>query len=276
MKLNILLPTDFSDNAWNAIVYALKFYRDEYCTFYLLNSTHHDNLSMAKLPGISSRKKEEEAMKQLINLKYLAETTDANDNHDFQILLSDKDLNTAITKAITDWNIDLVIMGTKGATGAKELVLGSHTIQVLKHLKYCAILIVPDEFEFVKPEYIAFPTDYSRTYTNKEIRALKHLADVFISKIKIVHINDSKELSEVQKYNLMKLKSDLNNYEYTVHSMPKRTKKSIEIINFVEDFGINLLALVHYKHSFLEKMVKENIIENLGLKPSIPMLVIPE
>ena len=34
---NILLPTDFSDNSWNAIVYALNFYKDANCNFYLLH-----------------------------------------------------------------------------------------------------------------------------------------------------------------------------------------------------------------------------------------------
>ncbi len=35
---NILLPTDFSRNAWNAIAYALHFLKDEPCIFYLLNT----------------------------------------------------------------------------------------------------------------------------------------------------------------------------------------------------------------------------------------------
>ncbi|WP_281542184.1 universal stress protein [Maribacter aestuarii] len=35
---NILIPTDFSENAWNAIVYALKLFKDEECKFYLLNT----------------------------------------------------------------------------------------------------------------------------------------------------------------------------------------------------------------------------------------------
>ena len=34
----ILLPTDFSDNAWNAIVYALKLYKNQKCKFVLLNT----------------------------------------------------------------------------------------------------------------------------------------------------------------------------------------------------------------------------------------------
>ncbi|WP_373282945.1 universal stress protein [Aquaticitalea lipolytica] len=36
MMKNILLPTDFSDNSWNAIKYALQLFKDEKCTFHLL------------------------------------------------------------------------------------------------------------------------------------------------------------------------------------------------------------------------------------------------
>ena len=47
MKKSILLPTDFSDNSWSAIVYALKLYAETECTFYLLNSieTHASVMS---------------------------------------------------------------------------------------------------------------------------------------------------------------------------------------------------------------------------------------
>ena len=34
----ILLPTDYSENAWNAIAYALNLFKNETCTFYLLNT----------------------------------------------------------------------------------------------------------------------------------------------------------------------------------------------------------------------------------------------
>ena len=34
----VLLPTDFSDNAWNAITYALDLLKDESCEFFLLHT----------------------------------------------------------------------------------------------------------------------------------------------------------------------------------------------------------------------------------------------
>ncbi|WP_299528057.1 universal stress protein, partial [uncultured Lutibacter sp.] len=36
---NILLPTDFSENSWNAIKYALELYKKTACNFYLLHVT---------------------------------------------------------------------------------------------------------------------------------------------------------------------------------------------------------------------------------------------
>ena len=34
----ILLPTDFSENSWNAIQFALHFFKDQRCNFILLNT----------------------------------------------------------------------------------------------------------------------------------------------------------------------------------------------------------------------------------------------
>jgi len=38
MKKKILLPTDFSKNAWTAITYAVELYKNDNCDFYLLNT----------------------------------------------------------------------------------------------------------------------------------------------------------------------------------------------------------------------------------------------
>ncbi|WP_341220224.1 universal stress protein [Polaribacter atrinae] len=35
---NILLPTDFSDNSWNAIQYAVQLFKDEKCNFFIMNT----------------------------------------------------------------------------------------------------------------------------------------------------------------------------------------------------------------------------------------------
>lgn len=276
MKRHILLPTDFSDNSWNATVYALKLFADMECTFYFLNSTVIKVSTLSNLSNKLLKTMQEEAMKELLELKDLAETSNPNDNHDFQVILSSKDLKEAIKTTINEWDIDLIIMGTKGATGAKEFFFGSNTVHIIKSIKKCPMLIVPEEFDFEKPVQIAFPTDFNRFYDNKELKPLKQLADLYNSKIRILHINEEEELNDIQEYNLMMLQGYLKDYEYSLHSMPKYAKKTIEINDFIEELDINILAMVKYKHSLIEKIINEPVIKKIGFHPIVPFLVIHE
>tara|TARA_R110002049_G_scaffold283218_1_gene463243 strand:+ start:2539 stop:3375 length:837 start_codon:yes stop_codon:yes gene_type:complete len=278
MKRKILLPTDFSDNAWSAIVYALKLYADEECTFYFLNSISIKVSTLSNLSNKLLKSMEEDAMKELLILKDLAEASNANANHGFQIILSPNSLTTAIKTAVKEWDIDLIIMGTKGATGAKEFFFGSNTVHVIKGVKLCPVLIIPEEYDFTVPSQIAFPTDYNRFYDMKELTPLMELADMYHSKIRIVHINVEKdeELNDIQEYNLMMLQNHLNKYDYSLHWMPKYAKKVTEINDFIEELEINILAMVKYKHSFIEKIIKEPVIKKIGFHPIVPFLVIPE
>lgn len=276
MRRKILLPTDFSDNSWSAVVYALKLFKNEFCTFYFINSTTIKVSTLSNLSNKLIKAMEDDAMRELLELKELAEACEVGANHNFQIILSSEDLKTAIKKSVNKLNIDMVIMGTKGATGAKEFFFGSNTIRIIKNLKLCPVLIIPEEYDFVTPTQIAFPTDYNRYYSNKELKPLRELANLYDSKIRIMHINTEEELNDTQEYNLEALKSYLNNYEYTLHWMPDYANKTTEINDFVEELKIDMLAMVNYKHSFIEKIINEPVIKKIGFQPNVPFLVIPE
>lgn len=276
MKRKILLPTDFSDNAWGAAVYALKLYKNEPCTFYFLNST---TIKVARLSNLSNKLLEvmkDEAIRELLALKDLAEKSKVNTNHDFEIILSTEDLTTAIKKVTTELQIDLIVMGTKGAAGAKGFFFGSNTIHVIKSKKTCPLLLIPEAFDFIELKEIAFPTDFNRFYDEKELKPLKQLAELYNSKIRIVHINEEETLNDIQEYNLKKLKSALKDYEVSFHRVPDYAKKAIVINDFIEELDINILVMLSYKHSLTEKIIKEPVIKKIGLQPTIPFLVIPE
>ncbi|UKM64339.1 universal stress protein [Flavobacteriaceae bacterium GSB9] len=276
MLRKILLPTDFSDNAWNAVVYALKFFKDVECQFYFLNSTYIKVSMLSNLSNRLLKSMKDDAMKELMALKTLAETCDANSNHDFQIILSSRSLKESVKNVVTEKDIDLVVMGTQGATGAKEFFFGTNTIQVIKNLKYCPVLIVPEDYDFVEPLQIAFPTDYNRFYRENELDPIRQFADLYDSKIRIVHIYDREELSKIQNYNLTMLQSYLDDYEHSLHWMPKYAQKAVEINDFIEELGVDVLAMVNYRHSFIEKILREPVIKKIGFKTKIPFLVIPE
>tara|TARA_R110002051_G_scaffold181460_1_gene250959 strand:+ start:33155 stop:33988 length:834 start_codon:yes stop_codon:yes gene_type:complete len=277
MKRNILLPTDFSDNAFNALLYALKLYEKEFCTFYFLNVTYV--LSSTTRTYITTKFVDElqhESLRKLNELKQQTEIANDNANHNFEIISSEENLKFAIPKAVKAYEITSIVMGTKGASNAVDIFMGSNTVDVLKKVKNCPILVVPDALEFVPPRALLFPTDFNRPYKNKELEAITALANLFHATLKILHINVEKELSATQELHKKMLSDYFENLPHSFHWEADYTKKSTTISTFIEENKIDLLAMVNYKHSLLESILKEPVIKKIAFHPTVPVLIIPE
>ncbi|WP_299112111.1 universal stress protein [uncultured Winogradskyella sp.] len=275
MKHHIILPTDFSDNAFSAALYALKLYNNEQCTFYLLNTWMFTNSgSRTYITSTYLDRLQEETSQKLEEHKVLLEEKSNKANHEFRTIFSKEPLVNTIKKAIKDQDINLIIMGTKGATGAKEFLFGSNTVNIINKVKNCPILVVPDGYEFITPKKIAFPTDYNRFY-GEELVYIKQLSKLYNSKITVVHINEKKNLTDKQNYNLAMLKAYLENYKHSFHWMTGFDNKEHAIKEFIKELNINILTMINYKHSFIENITKEPVVKNIGYHPTVPFLVIP-
>ncbi|WP_178983369.1 universal stress protein [Winogradskyella helgolandensis] len=275
MPKNILLPTDFSDNALSAAIYAIKLYEKEQCTFHLL---HSSRMKISRMSSISNKLIEvlaENARRDLANLKAKVQENYANENHTFEVILSTNDLQDSIEAIVKKIKIDLIVIGSRGETKANDIIFGNNTVNVITHVKKCPVLVVPNDYDFVKPERIAFPTDFNRVYGD-ELQPLKQLAELNNSNIRVVHINTEDNLSETQKENLDTLELALENHNPSYHWMPKYNRKAKAIQDFTEENHINILVMVNYQHSFIESIIKEPVIKTLGFHPNIPFLVIPQ
>jgi hypothetical protein len=165
-------------------------------------------------------------------------------------------------------------MGTKGATGAKKFLLGSNTVTVIKKVRLCPLMLVPNNCEFAVPDQIAFPTDFNRFY-GEELRPIKQLAGLHDSTINILHVNGKTNLSDTQNANLGMLKDYLEDYKHSFNWMPNYDTKAHAITDFIETNKSNILTMINYEHSFIENVTKEPIIKKMGFQSKIPFLVIP-
>ena len=277
---NILIPTDFSNNAYNALYYATRLFKNEPCKFYILNTFD------AEPHIITSRiesDKESSTYKDLKNQSQerLTETfhsivRDTEDfDHTFETISVSKKLAETINKTIKKKNIDLVVMGTKGVSGVKEIFMGSNTVKVIQKIKDCPILAVPDHFDFEPPKEIAFATDFRRFYSKEELKPLLDIVSLFTSNIRIMHIHEEEQLDEIQEHNFKKLKEHLDGFEYTMHWVAKLDQKADLINEFIDKMNIDMLSMLYYKHSLMETITREPVIKKIGFQPSVPFLVIP-
>jgi nucleotide-binding universal stress UspA family protein len=164
-------------------------------------------------------------------------------------------------------------MGTKGATGAKEILFGSNTVHVFKQVK-CPVLAVPDGFKFEPSLDILFPTDYEIDYQNKQIQPIVELSKSYQSTVHVLNVSYGKDLTEEQKRNMAKLGSLFKNITSRFHSV-----KNQEITKAISDFQnktrIDLLVMINNKHSFFENLFFKSTINQIGFHLNIPFLVIP-
>ncbi len=274
----IILPTDFSNNAYNAIEYALKLFKEEECTFYLLHTytpvIYQPEYTLGN-PGQVGLAEEYQAnaLMQLEELQATLITQFNNTKHKFVLHAAFNIFVDEVLKTIEKENIDLVIMGTQGATGAKEILLGTHTVHLIKRV-HCPVIAIPSKFEYEKPKEILFPTDYEVDYEKEQLQQLLDIAQSHISSIEVIHASSGYDLNKEQLENKQKLNYLLANTAHLFHDLPNQG-----IIDAINNFQLkkrmNLLVMIRNKHTFFERLFIEPVIKKIGFHIRIPFMVIP-
>ncbi|MCX7551738.1 universal stress protein [Xanthomarina sp. F2636L] len=274
----ILLPTDFSENSWNAISYALQLFKDEKCTFYLLHTYtpivyHLEYVMMsASQIGLEDIVKQQ-ALKSLEDFEKRINEQYNNPNHSFKGQVVFNTLTLEVAEQVKEHQIDYVIMGTKGATGAKEVLFGSNAVHIFKQAK-CPVLAIPDSFNFEAPSHILFPTDYEIDYKNEQVKPLVELSKMHQTKINVLNVSYGRDLASNQQKNKATLSSLFKDLNFEFFSV-----KNQEITQAISDFQAespaDMLIMINNKHSFFENLFFKSTISQIGFHLNIPFLVIP-
>ncbi len=275
--LKILLPTDFSPNAWNAITYALQLFREERCKFYILHAYTPAFYRMDYLVGGPSFSAIPDYGVEL-SLAGLDKTLEDiriqyhNPNHSFEAVSAFNLLTDEINELTGEKEIDLVVMGTKGATGAKEIFLGTNTVYVIRK-STVPVLAVPESFEYRPVRKILFPTDYWSQYKEDEVGQLVKIAAMCKAKVSVMHVKEEYDLTEKQEENKACLTSMLQNTPHYFEVL-KGALMPNAVIDHIEEFNHDLLVMMNRKHSFLERMLWKQNIDQISFHVQIPFMVI--
>ncbi|QED36579.1 universal stress protein [Antarcticibacterium arcticum] len=275
----ILLPTDFSENAFNAIKYAVQLFQNEKCTFFLLNTytpVLYDSDYILYSPAASLSLDEvykNNSQSGLEKVKNRIITEYPNDLHSYELIPSFSLLNEEIKEQVQSRNIDLVIMGTQGATGAAQILFGTHTVHAIKRA-ICPLLAIPSGCDFKTPESILFPTDYDINYTRELLKLLKHLVKENNAKIHILHVFFGYPLEAEQEKSKKILANYFEDVPHQFYSIEKNTVTE-GIYEFQEEHEPDVLAMISNKHSFFENLLFRPVINEIGFRVKTPFLVIP-
>ncbi|MDL5512403.1 universal stress protein [Arenibacter sp. M-2] len=276
----ILLPTDFSDNAWNAIFTALKLYADVPCKFIILHAYEPKAMNMLgqksqqRLGVIYDSLAQYSAQELDKILAYLNQNHN-NPNHFFETISKSDTLEGSVRDIVSNNDIDLIVMGTQGVTGAKEIFMGSNTVRVLKQLKNISIIVVPKNYNFQKLKTLVFPTDYTRKFEKFGLLPMTELTNLWNATIQVIHVAVEFILTDVQKTNLHILEERLADTTYSLNEVRFDTNIVQSVEQYVNKSRADLLAMVRYHHSFWERIIEEPVVKKIAFHSMVPVLFLP-
>jgi nucleotide-binding universal stress UspA family protein len=278
MEKRILVPTDFSKNALNAIRYALDLYQDQTCDFYFLNVYQVNGYSIDTFMVPEPDEKAFEAaklesqngFKKLMGMLHLHNN---NPKHVYHTISTFNTLLHAIKTTIANNDIDMVIMGTKGMTSSNSVIFGTNTVDAMEKVTECPVMAVPENLRFTAPKEIVFPTDYKTNFKRKELNYLLEIALYHNAGIRVLHIEKEADLSHDQKSNKELLESILEGTKHSYHTLTDLKVQS-GISAFIESRESDMIAFVNRKHNFFGSMLSRPLVKEMGYHSKIPVLTL--
>lgn len=267
--MNILLPTDFSKNSRNAAAYALQFFKDTPCNFYLLHVVPFpaEKLAagyMSMSPDI--KQNFDELLSWLEQIK-------TNNKHHFHICSKSNYLIEAVRAKVLEKNIDLILMGTKGVTNNHGAVIGKHTSDVMRKVK-CPVLAISENATFKQHKEILFPTDYKIHYGSRMLRTLLNLASLSGATVKILEIfNSEKEPSSEQMANREFLQDSFSPkipVLQTYYSSKEHNPRKI----FVSNRNVDMIVLAAKNLKLCQKFLQNDQDDKIPFINQLPLLVL--
>lgn len=282
MKRKILLPTDFSTNASQAIRYALELFKNEECLFYFLNVFYINATNIESLMGMepgselyeSTKAKSENKLHELLNTHGFGEK--GNPNHSFQVISTFGEPLHVIKKLVEEKAIDLIIMGTRGETNVRGKIYGSIATEIMEKIKGCPIIVVPQLAKQELPKEIVFPTGFKSTLKNNKLSCLVDIATICEASVKVLHVSEDGKLNPNQAENKALLESYFQKTDHTFHFLSNNLSVPATINCFVESRESDMVAFMNRKHSFFKSILNQPLVKGIAFTSKVPILVMHE
>lgn len=278
----VLVPTDFSEHSWNALKKVVQLFWDKPTTFHLIHAYKPyiarrrfsaSALSLEDLQDEPKRIATEKLQECIVKLG----SEFKNINHTYVTHTSFETLKNAVLQKLNEIDIDLVVMGTKGASAIEYSLMGSNTHKLIQANTKCPLLAIPKQSGINKINTIGFALDLKRTITPQHLQPLINVACLLSAKIKVVYVKKPNEsFTESQFEQLKKLKAAYRDIAFDFEGVleVKSVSRTLEL--YAEKAKIDVLALMNCNYGFLEKMTKEEVVKKTLFESFIPILVVSD
>lgn len=260
---NILVPTDFSGAADAALKYALKLATNTDSKVFILNSYEIPHGGMTMMVSINDLL-QEESIKGLGRLE--SRLSEDYPETDIQIISHQGTLDSAVQKAIKEYKIDLVVMGTTGASGLEGKLFGSNTANLIRNIE-APLIVLPQVSEMDEPKKIAISTDFKFGLDDDIYNPVRELALNYCSRVNFINVTTEIRAEE--------LDAKEQNFGMDVDFVYNEDVEE-GIKEYLADKKVDLLVIVAEKHSIFHNMFKPSHSKMMARELNIPMMILTQ
>lgn len=278
MQKQILIPTDYSKNAFNAIVYAFELFENEDCTFHIFHTYFMARSAKGNLLFPEPQQFEYDAVaraseESLARLKTKVELLTDNPKHTVHFDHKFGTLIELIGEKVEKEGIELIVMGTRGITDDSKIAYGRTSVNVIESIRDCAVLAIPGNVSYKRINEIVFPSNFKSHFNKREMEILVRISKRENSAIRILHIGKEEDLSERQNDNRKQLEGYFNELEFTYHWLEKVDVKE-GVLSFVDERKSGMIGFVNRKHWFFGSVFSNPLVKSLGIHSKVPIFAL--
>ncbi len=270
----VLIPTDFSTNALNAVKYAFDLFKGqddiEYILLNAYDVPHGGSATMlVSITDILKRDSEVGLKKVLSKLELEGDETD----HNIRTISLHGPLASVIEQLLKTEDFNLLVMGALGAGGIEQVLLGSSTSEVVKKIKK-PILIVPHKARYVVPDKILLTTDFKPIRRDLQIERLRDFATNVDAEILVLNVHNEGAKLDLEKAKVSSgLEELLGGARHSYHDTIND-----DIIEGIDDFikknDIKILAMILRQLNFIDSIFHKSLTKEMAMHTVIPMLAL--
>lgn len=267
----VLLATDFSKNSKASVEYGISLYGTKEPEYVLFNTCGPDAESLNLLASINDIL-ETNSHKQLDKQVATLEHNKNFENIKLRSAMASGLASEAVLKAAQDEKVDLIVMGTNGATTMYSMLMGSTAASVIGKAK-CPVLIIPGTPQFRPPKSIVYAADLQNISNYQILNPLLNVAKEYQSDLMILNVmNEESKLKQAESTESDKIETYFDGYaNHTFHPILS-TDIEIGIEKFIKSYEPDMLAMVSRNGMPDHKSMTKEMISRI----KIPLLVMPD
>jgi nucleotide-binding universal stress UspA family protein len=272
----IIIPTDYSPAATNAMLYGIDMAKAVHADILLLH-VYNIPVSYSDVPVllISVDELKKNAEDKLAELKKEVEhTTSGSIKIDTEARLGN--VSDELEDVCNKVQPFAVVMGTKGTSGIEKMLFGSTTLTVIRHVTWPVICVPPGKTFGTGIKKIGFACDFRDVVKETPVQSIKEFAKAFNAELHVLNVDyhdhhfKPEAIEETSLLHTM-LEDAKPEYHYIEH-------KDVEegINDFADKNNLDLVISIPKKHKLIEGLFKTSSTKQLVFHSHVPVMCIHE